>query len=150
MRKNAILAFGLLVSMTAFSGGANAQSQVFHLQPDRYVVKGNAAMEDGKFEDALVNFRKAVRKNLSAHERITTYNSICAVENILDHHVEAQQACDQAIAEDSGYWRAYVNRGSARLAQGDAIGAVADFCRARDLSPNSVGGAFEARCDSIG
>ena len=70
-------------------------------------------LEAGELEDALSYLRKAVGKNITEQERIITFNSICAVENILGHPQDALAACDAAIAGDSHYWKAFVNRGNA-------------------------------------
>ncbi|WP_262690928.1 tetratricopeptide repeat protein [Kordiimonas aestuarii] len=130
------------------AGFAAAEAQTFHLAPDRNLVKGNAALAAGELEDALGHLRKAVQKNITERERITTYNSICAVENILGNPDAAVQACDAAIAGDSHYWKAFVNRGNARAATGDHAGALSDYCRAHDLSPDQVSGTFEERCNA--
>ncbi len=127
---------------------AEAQPRTFHLSEDRYLASGNAALEEGRLEDALADFRKAVKKNITARERTVTYNSICAVETLLGHAEAAIEACDMAIAEDGHYWKAYVNRGNARAALGNHKGAIRDYCRAHDLSPAQVSGTFEERCNA--
>ncbi|WP_417451518.1 tetratricopeptide repeat protein [Kordiimonas sp.] len=138
-----------LVAVGLFSVGFSAaQAQTFHLAPDRNLVKGNEALAAGQLDEALGHLRKAVHKNITERERITTYNSICAVENILGNPEAAMTACDSAIAGDNRYWKAFVNRGNARAATGDDAGALADYCRAHDLSPEQVSGTFEARCGS--
>ncbi|WP_162139684.1 tetratricopeptide repeat protein [Kordiimonas gwangyangensis] len=144
-RMYALIGIGLIgAGFTA----AQADPTTYHLSQDRYIASGNAALEEGRLEDALTSFRKAVKKNITARERTVTLNSICAVENILGNAEAAVEACDAAIAADDGYWKAYVNRGNARAALGNHEGAIEDYCRANDISPSQVSGTFEARCNA--
>lgn len=144
-RMYALVGIGLIGAGFA---AAQADPTTYHLSQDRYIASGNAALEEGRLEDALTNFRKAVKKNITERERTVTLNSICAVENILGNAEAAVEACDAAIAADGGYWKAYVNRGNARAALGNHEGAIEDYCRANDISPAHVSGTFEARCNA--
>lgn len=148
MNMNSIYALAGFGLACAGFAAAEAQPRTFHLSQDRYLVSGNTALEEGRLEDALRNFRMAVRKNITARERTATFNSICAVENILGNAEAAIDACDAAIKADKAYWKAYVNRGNARAALGNREGAIEDYCRANELNPDQVSGTFEERCNA--
>lgn len=148
MNMNSIYALVAIGLVGAGFAAAEAEPRTFHLSQDRYLASGNVALEEGRFEDALRNFRMAVRKNITERERTITFNSICAVENILGHAEAAVEACDAAIKADRAYWKAYVNRGNARSALGNHEGAIEDYCRANELSPAKVSGTFEERCNA--
>lgn len=140
----------VLLALGIWAAEAHAQTQVFHVTQDRALLKANEAMQAGELERALVHYRKAVNKNLTAEERTMAFNSICAAEFVLGNAEAAAEACTAAIEGDGRYWKAFVNRGNARKALGDKEGAIADYCRARDLRPGQVSGTFEARCDALG
>ncbi|WP_420429474.1 hypothetical protein [Kordiimonas sp.] len=140
----------VLLALGIWAAEAQAQTQVFHITQDRALLKGNEAMQSGDIESALVHYRKAVGKDLTAKERTMAFNSICAAEFVLGNAEAAAEACTAAIEGDNGYWKAFVNRGNARKALGDREGAIADYCRAHDLRPSQVSGTFEAWCDALG
>ncbi|TNE61900.1 MAG: tetratricopeptide repeat protein [Alphaproteobacteria bacterium] len=136
----------ILLAVAGISGAVSAQSLTLHVTRDYYLDHGDRALAAGETLKAADYFRKALRKNLSADERIAAQNSLCAAEFILGNYDAASEACTAAIRADGGYWKAYVNRGNARNALGDTEGAIADYCEAKALEPGKVDGDFASYC----
>jgi len=145
-----LLAFGVVTFLAALfllSVPSNAQAQVFYVNADRDIEKGQDAMRAGDYERAVRYLKKAARRDLSSEHRAIVQNSLCASLYFKGAYEEAATACTDAIDEDARYWKAFVNRGHARKALGDMSGALADYCEARELSPKHVSGAFQSQCE---
>lgn len=130
------------------SASANADGRTFHVHPDRNIVKGQTALNEGDYEQALRYFQNAARRNLSEKHSISVQNSICASLYLLERYEEAADTCTGVIDADKSYWRAYVNRGNALRALGQTDDAISDFCKAHTLRPKNVKGNFETYCES--
>ncbi|WP_286830761.1 MULTISPECIES: hypothetical protein [Kordiimonas] len=148
--KSRLQAFGLLAVLAVLfllSEPSNAQTQVFYVNADRNIEKGQEAMNEGDYDRAVRYLRKAAQRDLASEHMAIVQNSLCASLFLKGSYEEATSACSSAIAEDARYWKAYVNRGHARKALGDASGALADYCQAHALSPSHVTGPFRSQCE---
>lgn len=143
----AIYAIALAIAVV-LSAAAKADGRTFHVNPDRNIVKGQAALNEGDYEQALRYFQNAARRDLSEEHAISVQNSICASLYLLERYEEAAETCTGVIDADKSYWRAYVNRGNALRALGQTDSAISDFCTAHALRPKNVKGNFEAYCES--
>lgn len=142
----AIYLVALAFAVVSFTE-AHADGRTFHVNPDRNIVKGQAALSGGDYGQALRYFRNAARRNLSEEHKVAVQNSICASLYMLNRYEDATKACSGVIKEDKSYWRAYVNRGNAYRALGQTKAAISDFCAAHALRPKDVRGNFEAFCE---
>jgi len=148
--KSRILAISVIAFLSALfllSVPSNAQTQIIYVNADRNIEKGQEAMRDGDYDRAVRYLKKAARGDLASEHKAIVQNSLCASLYFQGAYDEAAIACSSAIAENGRYWKAYVNRGNARKALGDTLGALSDYCQAHALSPGHVSGAFQAQCE---
>lgn len=129
---------GLAVAGTLFmavTGAASAQTLNFN--NNSTLVRAGTALLAGKLETARTHYKRALRSNLAAKDLAPAYNNLCAIEFTLGNLEAAEKACSNSIGEDRRYWRAYVNRGNARLALGLEEQARTDFEKAVQIKPKA-------------
>lgn len=128
----------LTVAATALlTISTTGQAQVIYGHENTNLTKANKAMIAGELETASKYFRRAVKADLGQEKMIKALNNFCAVEYAIGNYESAEKVCSKAIGEDRRYWRAYVNRGNARVALGNTVDAKLDYERAVKLKPNS-------------
>lgn len=121
--------------MMALTGAASAQTLNFN--NNSTLERAGKALLAGKLETARTHYKRALRSNLAAKDIAPAYNNLCAIEFTLGNAEAAEAACSNAIGEDRRYWRAYVNRGNARVALGLEDQARSDFEKAVEIKPKA-------------
>eukprot|EP00887_Chlorella_sp_A99_P007627 scaffold20.g7627.t1 len=96
-------------------------------------AEGNAAFKAGKYDVAVRHYSAAIQ----LHPRAAVYYANRAMALLkLGRYSDAEADCDAALGLELSV-KSLLRRGSARLAQGNAAGAHADFRHALALEPNN-------------
>ncbi|WP_262695462.1 tetratricopeptide repeat protein [Kordiimonas aquimaris] len=130
--KTLTIAIGTMVALSSVS-----HAQVIYGAQDSNLTRAMSAMKAGEFESAATYYRRAVRTDLGAARLVPALNNLCAVEYAIGNYSKAEKACSEAIGENRHYWRAYVNRGNARVALGNDEAAHKDFLKAVKFKPGA-------------
>lgn len=103
------------------------------VQAESFIRKGNVLQDEGKFEEAALNYRKAIQANPNFAQ---AYNNLGIVLRDQNKTKEAIEAFRKAIALEANYFRAHNNLGSALHALGCHFEAIGCFERAIQLKPD--------------
>jgi tetratricopeptide (TPR) repeat protein len=118
-----------------YAQAIRAYSEAIAINPrDDAAFLGRAIAQgaNGNLEAALRDYQQAIRINPLL---TVAYVGQGAILIQLNRHDEAIEACSRAIALDARNARAYFNRGVAREARHDPVGAAQDFEKAAQLDP---------------
>lgn len=130
--KTMTIALGAMVALSSAS-----QAQVIYGAQDSNLTRAMSAIKAGEFERAATYYKRAVRTDLGTARLVPALNNLCAVEYAIGNYNEAEKACSLAIGEKRSFWRAYVNRGNARVALGKNEAAHKDFLKAVKFNPKA-------------
>jgi Asp-tRNA(Asn)/Glu-tRNA(Gln) amidotransferase A subunit family amidase len=100
---------------------------------DEEKVKGNKAFAEGKYEEAISWYNKALeKKKLPVYyaNRSLVYLKMGKME-------EVEKDCTKALEMDSKYVKAYLRRGKARMILGSFLEAAMDYEEALRLEPTN-------------
>jgi tetratricopeptide (TPR) repeat protein len=100
---------------------------------EAYRMRGQVYFEETILDQAIHDYSAAIKIQPSDPR---TLLDRAAVYLGVKNYAGAMADCDRALVLDSRLAKAYNLRGSARRAQGDSRGALADFDRAVALAPN--------------
>ncbi|MGD8326210.1 MAG: hypothetical protein PVF65_04775 [Sphingomonadales bacterium] len=130
----------LAIATMSFGFAANANAADLD-----YAIKrgGNEAtraatklLKKERAEDAAHIYQGVIRKGGRKALMKIAYTNLCAAESMMGNQQAAITACDEALALDSGYWQALVNRGHARYLSGDKAAALSDYKAAQKAEPD--------------
>jgi superkiller protein 3 len=96
---------------------------------------GNAYMQNGKYDQAIFEFNRALQLQPN-HGR--AYNNLGRIFIIQGRLTEAIAAFQQAVAVNPGNAKAYNNLGSAYLMQGDVENAIGAIQRSLAINPSNA------------
>jgi len=99
---------------------------------ESYNRRGFFKDEQGKYEEAIKNYNKAIELSPGYLE---PYDNRSNSNSNLKNYVEAIKDSDKAVALDPKYSEAYLNRGRAKSGLGDYAGAIKDYNKAIKLNP---------------
>lgn len=119
-----------LAAAALITVSVTSHAQVIYGAQDANLTHAMKAMRAGEFERAALFYNRAVRTDLGIERMVPALNNLCAVEYAIGNHEKAEKACSNAIGYDRLYWRAYVNRGNARVSLGKINEAHKDFQKA--------------------
>lgn len=103
--------------------------------PELY--EGAQALIAGDGEEGVRLTLLGLRYAHSSRERLTAKSNLCAGYILVDQFDTALTYCDEVIAENNQYWRAYSNRALAYIKLGRLEEAEQDVQRAEELAKNS-------------
>ncbi|XP_028403093.1 small glutamine-rich tetratricopeptide repeat-containing protein beta-like [Dendronephthya gigantea] len=104
-------------------------------EAEEFKTQGNNLMKDGKFEDAIECYDKAVK--LDWTNAVYLCNRAAAYSK-LGHHEEAVKNCKQSLELDPNYGKAYGRMGTAYMALEKYQEARDSFAKAKELDPGNV------------
>jgi len=125
------------------AGAIAALSEAIRLRPDyakAYFKRGVSKQTLGDYAGAIVDYTEAIR--LWAYKQaqgeyvgaMLEYNKAVQMRNNLHAQGESKSAYALVLPFKSNYAEAYNNRGASKHAQGDNLGAIADFTNAIFIS----------------
>lgn len=97
-------------------------------------VKGNEALKEGKYQDAVEYYTVAIGKNPS--NPVYVANRAMAHLNLGNYEL-AEDDCTAAIKRDNKYVKAYLRRATARSVGGNYLEALMDYEEALRLEPKN-------------
>jgi tetratricopeptide (TPR) repeat protein len=143
--RNNYIAHNNLGTALARAGNLEAAMQEYRLsiaaKPDHhsaYLNMASALDQEGKTEDAIVAFNRALAPGVSKADAATAHFNLGAIMTKRGDFAAAQDHYLQAIHLDSNNFRAYTNLGNLLFLSGDLEGAIANYSHAYDISPNAV------------
>ncbi|MBZ0318302.1 MAG: tetratricopeptide repeat protein [Anaerolineae bacterium] len=105
--------------------------QAFAPDYDLFLQRGNVLYQLKKYDLALLDFNRAIELKPSRYD---AHNNRGSCSFMLDEFEQATLDFERSLAiEENPY--AYCNLGNIHLVKGEGIEAIADFEKARDLSP---------------
>lgn len=102
---------------------------------EKFKEKGNASFKDGKFEDAIEQYSKAIEQNVDSPKAAVYYANRALCQIKLESFGLAIEDSDSAIKIDEKYVKAYYRKGSAYVALAKYEPAYQVFKRAKELAP---------------
>ena len=97
-------------------------------------MKGNEALKEGKYQDAVEYYTVAIGKNPSN----PVYVANRAMAHLkLGNYELAEDDCTAAIKRDNKYVKAYLRRATARSVGGNYLEALMDYEEALRLEPKN-------------
>lgn len=103
--------------------------------PDLY--DGAQALIAGDGEEGVRLTLLGLKYAHSSRERLTAKSNLCAGYILVKQYETALTYCDEVIAQNNRYWRAYSNRALAYIKLGRLEEAEQDVQRAEELAKNS-------------
>jgi tetratricopeptide (TPR) repeat protein len=97
-------------------------------------TKGNEALKQGKYQDAIEYYSVAIGKNPKS--KIFVANRAMAHLKLGNYQL-AEDDCTQAIKLDARYVKAYLRRAAARSVAGNYLEALMDYEEALRFEPNN-------------
>ncbi len=102
-----------------------------------YLADGAEALQAGDAEAGVALTEKGLAVASGRIERKAALSNLCAGYLMLGRADEALEACDEVLALDPNYWRAYNNRALVLLELGRHEESRADIERGQALQPGS-------------
>ena len=97
-------------------------------------TKGNEALKQGKYQDAIEYYSVAIGKNPKS--KIFVANRAMAHLKLGNYQL-AEDDCTEAIKLDARYVKAYLRRAAARSVAGNYLEALMDYEEALRFEPNN-------------
>ena len=104
---------------------------------DYQVKKGNYRLEDGQYEEAVLEFQTALERN---PEHLEARLGLALTYMQMGRSEEALQAFSEILERDPEYAAAYANRGILLDRLGRSEEALADYREALELNPDLAKG----------
>ena len=102
------------------------------------LAEGAAALNAGDVEEGVRLSLRGLEMAQGKRELKTAHSNLCAGYLLMDKPHVALKHCDEAIAIDSRFWRAYNNRALVYLRLDRFEESEADVARGQALRPSSV------------
>jgi tetratricopeptide (TPR) repeat protein len=102
-----------------------------------FLAEGADALQAGDAEAGVELTEKGLAMARGRVERKAALSNLCAGYLMLGRADEALEACDEVLALDPNYWRAYNNRALVLLVLGRHEESRADIERGQELQPTS-------------
>lgn len=116
-------------------------------------LTSNAVLEDAtdvldskNYRQAIRLFQNVVQTGISGTQLASVRNAQCVAATKLDKLDDAMEYCDDALAHDSSYWMALINKGNILDAQDNRADAIKAWCQAYALAPENVFGTAIKAC----
>lgn len=129
---------------TAFSASADRMASEsmpkleIILRASEFLQKGNELVIRGDAIGAREEYERALRGELTMHQRARAYNGLCVTHIMEEEWADALKQCNTAIAIAPNNWRFYNNRGNIFLETGEIGRAQEEYQRGLELAPNSI------------
>lgn len=86
-------------------------------------------------ERAVEHFEKSIRFEESRFSRLSYMEHLAQLYNEMEAYEKTIDICDEIIADDAGYYPAYLHRQEAYYSRKDAQNVIDDYYRAIDIYP---------------
>ncbi len=103
-----------------------------------HLAEGAQALNAGDPEEGVRLTLRGLEMAQGARERKSAHSNLCAGYLLMDQPRTALKHCDEAIAIDPRFWRAYNNRALVYLRLDRYEESEADVARGQALRPSSV------------
>jgi len=135
----AAAAFLLLAWSTAGAqGGSSLDGQKTVIGPrNPFLSDGADALVNGDGQRGVELTEKGLAVAEGEYEHKAALSNLCAGYLMINQPQKALQACDEVLAQDPGFWRAYNNRALVYMELGRFAESEADIQRGQDLRPKS-------------
>lgn len=134
----ASLTAGMILASAAVAPAQAQEGKTIWVNATDPVLLGHKALRDGNPDKAIMLFERGLEEKLAGHRRVNALSDLCIAYNFTGQNDAALEACNEAIALNADYWRAYNNRANIYYDRGDYAAALADYEAAARLNPRSV------------
>jgi tetratricopeptide (TPR) repeat protein len=125
-------------SAGAQGAGASLEGQKTVIGPrNPFLSDGASALVSGDAERGVALTEKGLAIAQGAFEHKAALSNLCAGYLLVNKPQQALEACNQVLAEDPDFWRAYNNRALVYLELGRYAESEADIKRGQELRPKS-------------
>lgn len=125
-------------SAGAQRAGSTLESQKTVIGPrNPFLADGADALVNGDAERGVELTEKGLAFARGSFEHKAALSNLCAGYLMIDKPLKALQACDQVLAEDPEFWRAYNNRALVYMRLERYAESEADVKRGQELRPKS-------------
>lgn len=138
--RTATIAVGLLLAATnaaAQDGGSRATNKTVIGPRNLPLAEGAEALMYGDAKRGVELTERGLQLAQGNYEKKSALSNLCAGYLLVDRPEDALQACDEVIALDPHYWRAYNNRALVLMRLGRLDESEADVARGEELRPKS-------------
>ena len=102
-----------------------------------FLAAGAEALINGDARKGIELTKKGLKVAQGSQEKKAALSNLCAGYLMIDQPQDALSACNEVIALDPNYWRAYNNRALVLMELGRLEESEADVARGQELRPNS-------------
>ena len=125
-------------SAGAQGAGASLEGQKTVIGPrNPFLADGASALVSGDAERGVALTEKGLAIAQGAFEHKAALSNLCAGYLLVNKPKQALEACNQVLAEDPDFWRAYNNRALVYMELGRYAESEADIKRGQELRPKS-------------